>query len=61
MFIYIMSKCAPNVLNGTAVRSGVNWCQMVSIVVDLIHCPAVERSLMVTCFSKLLFHNRVFY
>jgi len=57
MDIY-MSKCAPNVVNGTGVKSGVSW---VPDGVSLILHPAVEWSIMVTYFSKLLFYHRVFY
>jgi len=45
-----MSKCAPNVVNGTGVKSGVSW---VPDGVSLIHLIHQEQSPMVTHFSKL--------
>jgi len=47
-----MSKCAPNVANGTGVNSGVSW---MPDGVSLIHLIHQEQSPMVTLFSKLLF------
>jgi len=53
-----MSKCAPNMVNGNGVKSGVSW---VPDGVSLIHLIHLEQSLMVTYFSKLLFCCVVFY
>ena len=53
-----MSKCAPNVANGTGVKSGVSW---MPDGVSLIHLIHQEQSPMVTLFSKLLFCCMVFY
>jgi len=47
-----VSKCAPNVADGTSVKSGVSWAPD---GISLIHVIHQEQSLMVTCFSKLLF------
>jgi len=45
-----MSRCAPDVANGTCVKSGVSWAPD---GVSLIHLIHQEPSPMVTCFSKL--------
>jgi len=52
-----VSKCAPDVANGTGVKSGVSWVPDGVILIHLIH---QEQSLMVPHFGELIFHSVVF-